>query len=90
MDLIATDRVTPLPDTTVDRRIPWDARKSLRWFAHAAGTLSAVTLFPSRDAAAVMVALTAITISAGHSVGMHRILIHRTFETPLWLEHILN
>ena len=32
-------------------------------------------------------ALTAITICAGHSVGMHRLLIDRSFCAPLWLEH---
>ena len=51
--------------------------------------MAAVTLFPAWDAVAVMVALTGLTICAGHSVGMHRLLIHRTFDTPLWLEHIL-
>lgn len=89
MDLIATDRVIPLPDTTLDGRILRDAPKSLWWFAHDTGAIAAVTLFPAWDGAAVMVALTAVTICAGHSVGMHRLLIHRTFETPLWLEHIL-
>ena len=89
MNLIATDRVTPLPGTTLDGRIVWDAPKSLWWFGHAAGALAAVTLYPSLNAAAAMVALTALTICAGHSVGMHRLLIHRTFETPLWLEHTL-
>lgn len=89
MNLVATDRVTPLPDTTLEGLIEWDAPKSMWWFAHATGALAAVALFPSWDAAAVMVALTALTICAGHSVGMHRLLIHRTFETPLWLEHIL-
>ncbi|MEM0976038.1 MAG: acyl-CoA desaturase [Pseudomonadota bacterium] len=33
--------------------------------------------------------LTAITICAGHSVGMHRLLIHKSFQTPKWLEYIL-
>lgn len=89
MKLIATDRVTPLPDTTLDGRIMWDAPKSLWWFGHAIGAIIAVTAFPAWDAAAVMVALTAITICAGHSVGMHRLLIHRTFQTALWLERLL-
>lgn len=40
-------------------------------------------------ALAVFVFLTAITICCGHSVGMHRLLIHRSFETPIWLERLL-
>lgn len=89
MDLIPTDRVTPLPETSLEGRIHWDAAKSLWWFTHATLATLAVTLFPSWDAAAVMVALTGVTICAGHSVGMHRLLIHRSFEAPRWLERLL-
>lgn len=89
MDLIPTDRVTLLPETSLEGRILWDAPKSLWWFTHATLAVLAVTVFPSWEAAAVMIALTAITIGAGHSVGMHRLLIHRTFEAPLWLERLL-
>jgi fatty-acid desaturase len=89
MDLIPTDRVIPLPRTSLEGRIVWDAPKSLWWFAHATGAVLAVTVFPSWQAALVMVALTGITICAGHSVGMHRLLIHRSFDAPLWLERLL-
>ncbi len=33
--------------------------------------------------------LTALTLCGGHSVGFHRLLIHRSFECPLWLERLL-
>lgn len=33
--------------------------------------------------------LTWLTIMAGHSVGMHRLLIHHAFKAPLWLERLL-
>lgn len=90
MPLIATDRVIPLPATSAtEGRIVWDAPKSLWWFAHLAGAATAVTVFPHWDAVLAMLVLTAVTICAGHSVGMHRLLIHRSFNAPLWLEHIL-
>ena len=41
------------------------------------------------DAFALFLVTTAITICAGHSVGMHRLLIHRSFTAPLWLERTL-
>lgn len=41
------------------------------------------------SAFAVFILLTAMTICLGHSVGMHRLLIHRSFSTPLWIEHFL-
>jgi len=48
-----------------------------------------VTLTPSWAGFLIWLVTTAITICAGHSVGMHRLLIHRAFETPKWLEHVL-
>ena len=90
MPLIATDRVIPTPDTSATQgRIVWDAPKSLWWFAHLAGAITAIVFFPQWDAVAAMLILIVVTICAGHSVGMHRLLIHRAFETPLWLERLL-
>lgn len=43
----------------------------------------------SWDALLVFVILSAVTICGGHSVGMHRLLIHRSFKTPIWVEHFL-
>jgi len=88
MILHATERVIPQPGTTTDGQIEWDAPKSLGWFLHAAGTVAALPLIIA-SAVGVMLTLTAVTICAGHSVGMHRLPIHRAFATPLWLERIL-
>jgi len=41
------------------------------------------------SAFAVFLGLSAITLAAGHSVGMHRRLIHNSFACPLWLEYLL-
>lgn len=37
----------------------------------------------------IFVSFTALTLCAGHSVGMHRTLIHKSFDCPLWLEYLL-
>lgn len=90
MALHPTDRVLPTITTSAtEGRIVWDASRSLWMFAMMAGGGAAVSLFPSFDGALVFVGLTAVTICAGHSVGMHRLLIHRSFETPKWLEYLL-
>jgi fatty-acid desaturase len=90
MPLVATDRVIPLPDTSATRgRIVWDAPKSLWWFLHLIGGVIGVIWFAGPDTLAIFLALTAITICGGHSVGMHRLLIHRAFEAPRWLERLL-
>jgi stearoyl-CoA desaturase (delta-9 desaturase) len=79
-----------LPDSDpVDGKVVWVPGKSL-WVS--AMTLVALVGGPltfSLDALAVFVVLTAVTICLGHSVGMHRLLIHRSFRVHIWLEHSL-
>lgn len=41
------------------------------------------------DALILFLVTTVVTICVGHSVGMHRSLIHRSFCSPKWLERIL-
>jgi fatty-acid desaturase len=72
----------------LDGRIRWAPVKSL-WIG--AMTLAAVSLGPltfSWDAFFLFVAASAVTLCFGHSVGMHRRLIHGSFDCPLWLEHL--
>jgi stearoyl-CoA desaturase (delta-9 desaturase) len=72
-----------------DGRVVWDAPKSI-WFASItlAALLAAGPAF-TRGAFALFAVTTAITLCAGHSVGIHRLLIHRAFRVPLALEHAL-
>ncbi len=73
----------------VKGKVVWVAGKSF-WVT--AMTVVAIVFGPltfSLDALAVFVTLTGVTICLGHSVGMHRLLIHQSFETPIWVEHIL-
>jgi stearoyl-CoA desaturase (delta-9 desaturase) len=90
MKLIDTDRVFAGAATSAtDGRIVWDAAKSLWTFAHMAGGIAALIWFPSWAGFATFLILAAITLCAGHSVGMHRLLIHRSFTAPKWLERML-
>ncbi|MEL7115073.1 MAG: hypothetical protein AAGP08_05690 [Pseudomonadota bacterium] len=90
MSLIATDRVFPTPTTSaLLGRIVWDPVKSVWLTVMTIGGLAAITLTPSVAGLLIFLGLTAITICAGHSVGMHRLLIHRSFSTPKWLEYVL-
>jgi len=34
------------------------------------------------------VVMSALTVCLGHSLGMHRRLIHRSYDCPLWLERL--
>ncbi|WP_238941473.1 acyl-CoA desaturase [Jannaschia sp. Os4] len=90
MEWIATDRVRPGPETcAVSGRIVWDPAQSLWTAAHALGGLAAIVAFPSWGGLAAFAVLTAVTVGAGHSVGMHRLLIHRSFAVPKPLEYLL-
>ena len=87
---IATERVRPDARTcALTGRIRWDAAQSLWTLAHGTGGLAAILLFPSWGGAVAFVLLTGVTILAGHSVGMHRLLIHRSFRVPKPLEYLL-
>ncbi|NNE82432.1 MAG: acyl-CoA desaturase, partial [Alphaproteobacteria bacterium] len=60
------------------------------WFGGMLGT--AVVLGPATftwDAFVVFLVLTYATLLVGHSVGMHRMMIHRAFECSKWLERSL-
>lgn len=47
---------------------------------------SALTI--SASAVTLFVTSTAVTLCLGHSLGMHRRLIHRSFDCPRWLEYL--
>lgn len=90
LGLISTERLLVEPTTSATAgRIVWSPVKSLWFTAHAILAIVALVFFPSWQAFAVFIVLSAITLCAGHSVGMHRLLIHRSFAAPLWLERLL-
>lgn len=69
--------------------VKWAPAKSL-WMTSM--TLAALIFAPltfSWGALIVFFLLTGVTLCAGHSVGMHRRLIHNSFSCPLWLEYVL-
>lgn len=73
----------------VDGVVVWDAPRSIWNASMLAGALILGPIFFAWDAVAVFLALSAITLCIGHSVGFHRRLIHRSFACPKWLERVL-
>ncbi len=89
-DLIPTERVQPDATTSADQGlIIIDLKKTVWLSAMVAGGAAGLVFFSSWSAMAVFLGLSAVTLCGGHSVGMHRLLIHRSFVAPLWVEHIL-
>ena len=68
-------------------RVGWAPAKSL-WIGgmSAAALLAPVVATPG--ALALFVVTTAVTVCLGHSLGMHRRLIHRSYDCPLWIERL--
>jgi len=69
--------------------VRWQPKKSIWITTWTAVALLAGPSTISWDAVAVLLALGAVTLCAGHSVGKHRLLIHRSFDCPRWLERVL-
>ena len=70
-------------------RVRWAPAKSLWFNFHLAVALLLGPIFFSLSALSVCLCLTYLTLLLGHSVGMHRMLIHRTFEAHPWIDRIL-
>ena len=82
--LTGLDRASP-----VEGEVVWDAPRSL-W--NTGMLLAALILGPltfSWSALAVFLVTAGVTLCAGHSVGFHRRLIHRSFACSKWLERTL-
>ena len=90
MSAISTGRMTSEIDSDPVRgRVVWIASKSIWISAMTSIAVIGGPLTFTWGAFCVFVLLTGITICFGHSVGMHRLLIHRSFKTHLWVEHCL-
>lgn len=69
-------------------RVRWSADKSLWWSGHFVAWAVLGTIFFSWGALAAFLLLSALTLCFGHSLGMHRKLIHNSFACPRWLEMV--
>ena len=72
----------------VQATVRWAPIKSLWIGSMTTGALVLGPVYFSWTALLLFVVISGITLCAGHSVGMHRRLIHNSFECPLWLEYL--
>lgn len=68
--------------------VRWSPVKSLWISAMTAAALVGGPLTVTPGALLLFLVTTTITVCLGHSLGMHRRLIHRAYECPLWLERL--
>jgi stearoyl-CoA desaturase (delta-9 desaturase) len=74
--------------SAIEGTVRWKAGKSIWISAMTLAALLGGPIFFSWGALALFIITTAITVCLGHSLGMHRRLIHRSYECPLWLEQL--
>ena len=73
----------------VEGFVRWDPLKSISYLIPFLVALLFAIPMISVSAVAVCGFITSLTLCCGHSVGLHRMLIHRSFRSPLWLERTL-
>jgi stearoyl-CoA desaturase (delta-9 desaturase) len=83
------ERMRPVsPETNPrDGIVAWSPVKSLWFTVHAVVAVIGGGLTFRLDAALFSAALTVFTLCLGHSIGLHRLLIHRSFRCYRWLEY---
>jgi fatty-acid desaturase len=69
--------------------VRWDKTHSLWQGTMLAGTLFVALPNATPGSVLMFVLTTGAGLLLGHSVGFHRLLIHRSFAAPLWLERLL-
>jgi len=75
--------------SAIDGNVKWDGGRSIWNVSMLAGAVILGPLTFTWDAFLVFLLSAAITLCAGHSVGFHRRLIHRSFQAPKWLDYSL-
>ncbi|WP_299618886.1 acyl-CoA desaturase [Pelagibius sp.] len=73
----------------VEGEVVWDPPRSLWNTGMFGAAIVAAPLTFEWGALGAFCVLASVTLCAGHSVGFHRRLIHRSFECPKWLERIM-
>ncbi|MGB0906531.1 MAG: acyl-CoA desaturase [Maricaulaceae bacterium] len=82
-------RVQPQPEADCrDGAVRWSPVKSIWFTAMFLGWVIGGSAFFSWGALAAFFISCAVILCGGHSIGMHRKLIHDSFDCPLWLERL--
>lgn len=90
MQCSSTARMRAGPDTSaLHGRVEWAPAKSLWTSGMVAAALILGLLHATPGGVAVFAVTAAATLCAGHSVGIHRLLVHRSFSARRWVEYVL-
>ena len=83
------DRVQPTNKTnTAEGRLSWAPAKSIWFTCHLIFWAVVGSIYFSWGAVLSYLGLSILILCGGHSLGMHRKLIHDSFDCPLWLARL--
>lgn len=87
---ITLERIALQPNASpLNGSVHWAPVKSLWWVLMTAAGLIGIWYYWSWFNLIVFLTFTALTLLGGHSLGMHRRLIHNSYACPRWLEYSL-
>lgn len=87
--MLNTERVKATANTDAHiGKVVWSPVKSVWFLSHLLATVVVAPFVLTMSSFAIFLLLTAVTLCFGHSLGMHRLLIHRSYECPKWLEYL--
>ena len=90
MACLSTARVIAGPDTSATMgRIAWAPARSLWTGGMTLAALALAPVYVTPGAVVLFFAASGVTLCLGHSIGLHRLLIHRSLAAPLWVERVL-
>jgi len=82
-------RLTAEPSAAVIGKVRLDPIKLLWTGGMISGALLLAPFYTNFTAVFTGLSLTYVTLLLGHSVGMHRMMIHRSFKAKAWLQYLL-
>lgn len=87
--MINTGRIKAIAGTDAcTGAVVWSPSKSIWFLAHLSAAVLVAPFVITLSSIGIFVVLTGITLCFGHSLGMHRLLIHRSYECPKWMEYL--
>jgi len=90
MACLSTPRVLAGPGVSAtDGRVVWSPGRSLWVGGMTLAAIGLAPLYTTPSAVLLFLATSAATLCFGHSLGLHRLLIHRSFRTTRWIERTM-
>lgn len=90
MTSVSTARMVALPDSNaLDGTVRWTPARSIWMIGMTAAALILAPLYVTPGAVMLWLATSAITLCLGHSIGLHRLLIHRSLKASHAFERLL-